>query len=83
MEPTHQLALMQCYVRHYDNYREARAEIIKSGGEIVKDWRETTGLSVRKFALLIGISPAVLSKVERGLEPLPPEVARRILEMHR
>lgn len=82
MDYTKKLAVLRRYVRRYDDYRETRDLMESLSAELVKEWRELTSMSLRKFAVAIGVTPSFLSKVERGLEPLPPEVARRILEMH-
>lgn len=83
MEYKRELQAIERYVRAYDAYQDARKDMTERSGELVRFWRELSKLSLRRFAKVIEVNASFLSKVERGLEPLPPEVARRILEQHR
>jgi transcriptional regulator with XRE-family HTH domain len=44
-----------------------------SFGKVVRQLREDAGISLRKFALLLEMSPAYLSKLERDILPPPSE----------
>ena len=39
----------------------------------MRHWREERGVGLRRFAKAIGVSPSFISKMERGLGPLPGE----------
>jgi HTH-type transcriptional regulator, competence development regulator len=42
-------------------------------GAHIRMWREERGLGLRRFAKAVGVSPTFISKMERGLGPLPGE----------
>ena len=42
-------------------------------GEHIRTWREERGVGLRRFAKAVGVSPTFVSKMERGLGPLPGE----------
>ena len=42
-------------------------------GEQIRQWREERGVGLRQFAKAIGVSPTFISKMERGIGPLPGE----------
>ena len=42
-------------------------------GEHIRQWREEQGVGLRRFAKAVGVSPTFVSKMERGLGPLPGE----------
>ena len=42
-------------------------------GEHIRQWREEHGVGLRRFAKAVGVSPTFVSKMERGLGPLPGE----------
>jgi HTH-type transcriptional regulator, competence development regulator len=42
-------------------------------GEHIRHWREERGIGLRQFAKAVGVSPTFVSKMERGLGPLPGE----------
>lgn len=44
---------------------------MESFGKVVRGLREEAGISLRKFALLLEMSPAYLSKLERDILPPP------------
>jgi transcriptional regulator with XRE-family HTH domain len=46
-------------------------------GEHIRMWREERGVGLRQFAKAIGVSPTFISKMERGLGPLPGEMIIR------
>lgn len=70
------------YVWAYDLYANAREQIKVSGAGIARTYREASGMSSRKFATSLDVSPSWWSKVERGREVLPPDVARQLLELY-
>jgi transcriptional regulator with XRE-family HTH domain len=52
---------------------------MKAFGETIRDLRVAQDLGLRETAGLIGISPAYLSRIERGKEPPPrPEVIKTL-----
>jgi len=53
----------------------------KETGEIARERRKEVGVSLNKFAKRIGISPAYLSQLERGLKPWSGEMAGRFLKV--
>src|SRR5262249_3172540 len=42
-------------------------------GEQIRQWREKHGVGLRRFAKALGVSPTFISKMERGIGPLPGE----------
>ena len=38
-------------------------------GEMIRRWRETEKIPLRRFAKMLGTSPSTLSRVERGTTP--------------
>jgi HTH-type transcriptional regulator, competence development regulator len=42
-------------------------------GEHMRQWREERGVGLRRFAKAVGVSPTFISKMERGIGPLPGE----------
>jgi transcriptional regulator with XRE-family HTH domain len=46
-------------------------------GEHIRTWREERGVGLRQFAKAVGVSPTFISKMERGIGPLPGEVTIR------
>jgi transcriptional regulator with XRE-family HTH domain len=42
-------------------------------GEYIRQWREEHGVGLRQFAKAIRVSPTFVSKMERGIGPLPGE----------
>jgi transcriptional regulator with XRE-family HTH domain len=46
-------------------------------GEHIRQWREERELGLRQFAKAVGASPTFVSKMERGLGPLPGEATIR------
>ena len=46
-------------------------------GEQIRQWRKERGVGLRQFAKAIGTSPTFISKMERGLGPLPGEATIR------
>lgn len=83
MDYSEKLKTMRRYVDRFDAYQETREVMTEISGDLVKEWREIAHISLRRFARKLEVTPGFLSKVERGIEPLPPNVARRILEMHK
>jgi Helix-turn-helix. len=71
---------IQSYIAAFDTYAERRQEVQAFGGEWARGVRGT--VSVRKFAVLLGVTPSFLSKVENGREPLSADLARKLLELH-
>jgi transcriptional regulator with XRE-family HTH domain len=51
-------------------------------GEVVREMREAQGLGLRVVAERLGISPAYLSRIERGKErPPKPELVKKIAKL--
>ena len=50
-------------------------------GEHIRQWREEHGIGLRQFAKAAGVSPTFVSKMERGLGPLPGEETIRNMAM--
>jgi transcriptional regulator with XRE-family HTH domain len=42
-------------------------------GEHIRQWREEREVALRRFAKAVGVSPTFVSKMERGIGPLPGE----------
>src|SRR6266487_2557951 len=42
-------------------------------GEHIRQWREEHRVGLRRFAKAVGVSPTFVSKMERGIGPLPGE----------
>lgn len=76
------LKTVQSYIDAHDTYTERRREIQAFGGKWVRWVRTVQKVSVRKFAVLLGVTPSFLSKVENGHEPLSADLARKLLELH-
>jgi hypothetical protein len=76
----YELSAVQSYIEAYDNYSEVREEVSRIGGAWVREVRGK--ISVRKFAVLLEVTPSFLSKVENGREPLSADLARKLLEFH-
>lgn len=54
----------------------------KTFGETIREMREATGLGLRVVADRLGISPAYLSRIERGKERPPrPEITKRLASL--
>jgi transcriptional regulator with XRE-family HTH domain len=54
----------------------------KRFGQLIRDRRTAQGLSLRKFAELVGVSPTYLSQVEQGnCDPPTAERVRRMAEI--
>lgn len=47
-------------------------------GEILKDELDARGISQRKFAAIVGVSPSVLNEVINGKRPITTEYALKI-----
>lgn len=75
------IEILRQYTEAYKVYQERRASVEEFGGEMVKVIRTITKMSVRKFAVSLNVTPSYLSKVERGLEPISPELAARIVNI--
>lgn len=82
MNYTKNLADLQEYVTAYDAYTARRERVAEFGGQMIRLYRDILKTSVRKLAAALDVTPSYLSKIERGLEPLSPDLARKILEMH-
>lgn len=55
---------------------------MKSFGELIRDLRNAQELGLRETAIKIGISPAYLSRIERGKESPPrPEVIKGLAKL--
>jgi DNA-binding transcriptional regulator YiaG len=67
------------YIEAYEQYHHQREAVATIGGTWVKQCRDS--MSLRQFAKLICVTPSYLSKLERGEEPLPASVAKRILSV--
>ena len=53
--------------------------VMKNFGETIRDLRVAQGLGLRETAIKVGISPAYLSRIERGKERPPrPEVIKEL-----
>ena len=39
-------------------------------GQWVHDWRDSENMSVRTFAIMLGVSASTLSRIERGVAPV-------------
>ncbi|MGV9271479.1 helix-turn-helix domain-containing protein [Kitasatospora sp. NPDC003701] len=53
---------------------------MRAQGTTIRSRRERSGYGLRRFAGLIGVSPAHLSRIERGQRGAQPEVIKRIAE---
>ena len=51
-------------------------------GEHIRTWREERGVGLRRFAKAVGVSPTFVSKMERGLGPLPGEATIRKMAVY-
>ena len=57
--------------------QRGRLDVMKNFGETLRDLRVAQGLGLRETATKVGISPAYLSRIERGKERPPrPEVIK-------
>ncbi|EFE5758820.1 TPA: helix-turn-helix domain-containing protein [Escherichia coli] len=55
---------------------------MKNFGETIRDLRVAQGLGLRETAIKVGISPAYLSRIERGKERPPrPEVIKELAKI--
>lgn len=71
---------LTAYIHAYDNYQTHRAAAAKHGGAWVKAIREASGMSVNKYAAVLGVTASLVSRIERGdSEVLSPDLARKIL----
>ena len=69
-----------CYALR-NNERDSKVElnVAKSFGETIREMREAQDMGLRAAADRLGISPAYLSRIERGKEhPPKPDVIKRI-----
>uniref|UniRef100_UPI0032080C5F helix-turn-helix domain-containing protein n=2 Tax=Escherichia coli TaxID=562 RepID=UPI0032080C5F len=56
--------------------------VMKNFGETIRDLRVAQGLGLRETAIKVGISPAYLSRIERGKERPPrPEVIKELAKI--
>jgi transcriptional regulator with XRE-family HTH domain len=70
-----------CYVLH-NTKRWAKIWLMNSFGETIRDLRVAQDLGLRETASKIGISPAYLSRIERGKERPPrPEVVKALAKV--
>jgi transcriptional regulator with XRE-family HTH domain len=51
-------------------------------GEHIRLWREERRVGLRQFAKTIGVSPTFISKMERGIGPLPGEATIRKIAVY-
>ncbi|MGA5819696.1 helix-turn-helix domain-containing protein [Kitasatospora sp. NPDC094028] len=51
---------------------------VRAHGPNIRHRREQLGYGLRRFAALVGVSPAHLSRIERGQRGAQPEVVKRI-----
>lgn len=72
------LKTIQSYIAAFDTYAELRREVQPMGAQWVREVRGK--VSVRKFAVSLGITASFLSKVENGHEPLSADLARKLIE---
>ena len=70
--------LLTDYIEGAVRYSHLRKKIAERGGCIVREWRESQNISLRKMAQQLGVTPSFLSKVETGKEILSPELAAKI-----
>jgi len=55
---------------------------MNSFGEIIRDLRQAQNLGLREAAVKVGISPAYLSRIERGKESPPrPEIIKELAKV--
>lgn len=55
---------------------------MKNFGEVIRDLRTAQDLGLRETALKVGISPAYLSRIERGKERPPrPEIIKELAKL--
>ena len=53
--------------------------MVRSFGETIREMRQAQGMGLRTAATRLGISPAYLSRIERGKErPPKPELVKRV-----
>lgn len=70
------------YIRAHEEYETKRAAVNEFSGEWVKFLRTLCKMSIRQFAVKMGVSPSYLSKLERGKETLSPDFARELYDAH-
>lgn len=71
--------VLSAYAQSYLEYVQQRECIQGQAGNIARSMRHESGLSLRKYAERLSVSPSFLSKVERGKEALSPDLAGRML----
>jgi transcriptional regulator with XRE-family HTH domain len=70
------------YVRLHREYQESRKAVAPFGGEMAKVIRTALKLSQRKLADSLGVTFSYISKVEKRTEPLPPDLAGKMIDMY-
>jgi predicted transcriptional regulator len=68
------------FMAAHEAYQVAKENIRRDGGPMLREWRKGKGVSLRAIARRLCVSPSYLSKVERGIEFITPELTLRILE---
>lgn len=71
------------YAASFAEYQMRRENMAKHGGRWLRQTREESGESLRSFAERIRVEKSFLSKIERGLEVISPEIATRIVDIRR
>jgi transcriptional regulator with XRE-family HTH domain len=51
-------------------------------GEHIRQWREEREVGLRRFAKAVGVSPTFISKMKRGIGPLPGEETIRKMAVY-
>lgn len=80
MNAAYAYKVLNSYVAAHEKYVAERLAVDAVGGDFMICLREIAGLSVRKMAKALEVTPSYLSKVESGKETLSPELAKKILE---
>jgi len=67
------------YVSAYAAYEKERESVQCHARSVIRTLRALSKISLRRFALLLEVSPSYLSKVERSEEMMSAECAGRLL----
>lgn len=75
----HHKKMLSGYMDAAQRYEDQRAYIHAFANDAIADILAESGLSLRKLAEELRLSPSYLSKVERGKEMMSPETAKRLV----
>jgi plasmid maintenance system antidote protein VapI len=70
------------YVDYFESETYKRIREITTGGEMLKAYRERSGLTQRELAKRLGVRQPNVNSMERGKRPIGKGIAGKFAEVH-